>query len=222
MLSSLHPDDRVMMHGHAGGGNGYSGWRRLAVEFLKQDNLAVNALTRALGRVRNFRHAWRASRTAGDSFEALTPAELGFLRSAEAMNRNLAALARATRPDVAVVDGFVGMHREGPRHGTPIRLGVVVAGTNAVAVDAVAAAVMGFEPRSLGFLAHAHAAGLGEIDLERITVVGDPVAAVRRRFVPHSNHAVQRHWHRLGGAPAAAAGPHFNRVPEGVRRPGGS
>ena len=43
MLSSIHPDDRVMMHGHAGGGNGYPGWRRLVVEFLKQDNLAVNA-----------------------------------------------------------------------------------------------------------------------------------------------------------------------------------
>ncbi len=43
MLSSLHPDDRVMMHGHAGGGNGYHGWCRWVVEFLKRDNLAVNA-----------------------------------------------------------------------------------------------------------------------------------------------------------------------------------
>ena len=38
MLSSIHPADRIMMHGHAGGGNGYRGWKRLAVEFLKGDS----------------------------------------------------------------------------------------------------------------------------------------------------------------------------------------
>ena len=49
MLSSIHPADRVMMHGSNGSGNGYSGWKRLAVEFLKGDSMAVNALTRAHG-----------------------------------------------------------------------------------------------------------------------------------------------------------------------------
>jgi len=207
MLSSLHPDDRVMMHGHAGGGNGYAGWRRLAVEFLKQDNLLVNAATRLLGRVGNARSAWRWSRCKGDPFRALTRAELGYLRTVEAMNRNLAALARKTRPHVSVVDGFLGMHREGPRHGTPIRLGTVIAGTDPVAVDAVAASVMGFDPRQIGYLVYAQGAGIGVADLDRITVVGDPVAAVRRRFVPHSNDPVQRHWHRLDES--SARGPHF-------------
>ena len=221
MLSSIHPDDRVMMHGHAGGGNGYSGWKRLAVEFLKQDNLAVNALTRIMGRVRRARIALRAARATGDPFEALTPAELGYLRSVEAMNRNLVALAHATKPHLAVVDGFVGMHREGPRHGTPIKLGVIVAGTDAVAVDAVSAAVMGFDPTAIGYLAYAHAAGLGEIDLERIEIVGDPIARVRRRFVPHSNHAVQRHWHRLGDGSSTLRGPQWNLTSEGAARPSG-
>ena len=217
MLSSLHPDDRVMMHGHAGGGNGYHGWKRWVVEFLKQDNLAVNALTRLMGRVRNVQHAIRAASTKGDPFAALKPAELDYLRSVEAMNRNLVALARATKPHLAIVDGFVGMHREGPRHGTPIPLGVVVAGADAVAVDAVAAAVMGFDPRSIGYLAYACAAGLGTIDLERIEVVGDPIATVRRRFVPHSNHAVQRHWDRLGAS--AERGPPYGLATEGAPQP---
>ena len=207
MLSSLHPDDRVMMHGHAGGGNGYSGWKRLAVEFLKQDNPAVNSLTRLMGRVRNARNAWRWSRCKGDPFHALNKAELGYLRTVEAMNQNLASLARKTRPHVSVVDGFVGMHREGPRHGTPIRLGTVIAGTDPVAVDAVSAAVMGFDPREIGYLVYAQDAGLGVADLERIRVVGDPVARVGRRFVPHSNHPVQRHWRRLHEW--TGRGPHF-------------
>lgn len=221
MLSSIHPDDRVMMHGHPGGGNGYTGWKRLAVEFLKQDNRVVNTLTRVMGRVRNAKNAWRAARVKGDPFHALTPSELGYLRSVEVMNRNLVALARQTKPHLAVVDGFVGMHREGPRHGTPIKLGTVIAGTDAVAVDAVAAAVMGFDPRSIGYLVYAHEAGLGEIDLENITVVGDTVAAVRRRCVPHSNHVVQRHWHRLSGHSDALRGPHFALTPQGARGPAG-
>lgn len=197
MLSSIHPDDRIMMHGHAGGGNGYRGWKRWVVEFLKQDNLVVNRLTRTMGRVKNARSAARA--LAGrDTFEALSAAELGYLRSVAAMNRNLVALARLTRPHLSVVDGFVAMHREGPRHGTPIRLGTVIAGTDPVAVDAVAAAVMGFDPRQIGYLHYAQSAGLGLSDLEAIRVVGDPIATVRKRLVPHSNYAVQRYWERLG------------------------
>ena len=54
--------------------------------------------------------------------------------------------------------------------------------------------------RQVGYLAHAESAGLGVADLDAIQVVGDPIDAVRRRFVPHSNHAVQRHWGRLTGA----------------------
>jgi uncharacterized protein (DUF362 family) len=217
MLSSIHPDDRVMMHGHAGGGNGYIGWKKLAVELLKQDNLAVNVLTRLMGRVKNARNAWRIVRETGDAFLSLSKPELEFLRSVEVMNHNLVSLARKTRPHIAVVDGFVGMHREGPRHGSPIRLGTIIAGTDAVAVDAVAASVMGFDPRDIGYLLYAHTAGLGVVDLDRIEIVGDPIASVRRRFVPHSNHIIQRHWHRL--SELTRRGPHFSLSPaEGAGR----
>jgi uncharacterized protein (DUF362 family) len=212
MLSSLHPDDRVMMHGYPGGGNGASGWKRLAVGFLKGDNLPVKLLTRLMGRARNVRNAWRDRSLRGaDPFEALRPSERAFLQSVEAMNRNLVALARRTKPHVSVVDGFVAMHREGPRHGTPVRLGTVIAGTDAVAVDTVAAAVMGFDPERVGYFVYAGAEGLGTADLRAIRVVGDPIEAVRMRLVPHSNHAVQRHWHRLSPS-RGFAGPHFDSL----------
>jgi uncharacterized protein (DUF362 family) len=211
MLSSFHPDDRVMMHGHLGGGNGYTGWKRLAVEFLKGDNLAVSVLTRTMGRVKNARNAWKEFRRAGeDPYTSLSQSELGYLRSVEAMNRNLVSLARATRPHLTVVDGFVGMHREGPRHGTPIRLGTVIAGIDPVAVDTVAAAVMGFDPSEIGYLVYAHEAGLGIGDLERITILGDPIATVRRKFVPHSNHVIQRHWRRISEPSRTVPAPHLS------------
>ena len=218
MLSSIHPHDRVMMHGHAAGGNGAEGWKRHVVEFLKGDNAAVKHLTRLMGRVRNLQAGIKGRRLGGrDPFEALTRSELGFLRSVEAMNHNLVDLAAKTKPHVSVVDGFLAMHREGPRHGTPLALRTVIAGTDAVAVDAVAAAVMGFDPRDFGFLVHAEEAGLGTADLAEIEIVGDPIAAVRRRCVPHSNHSVQRHWRRLSESPALRS-PHpaSARAAEGV------
>ncbi len=196
MLSSIHPDDRIMMHGHAGGGNGYRGWKRLVVEFLKGDSTLVNALTRTMGRVRGLQASIRG-KNRPDAWRTLKPAEIGYLRSVEAMNRNLVALSQLAKPDISVVDGFMAMHREGPRHGTPIKLGTVVVGTDAVAVDAVSAAVMGFDPLQIGYLKYARDAGLGVADLDAISLVGDPLAQVRRACVPHSNHAIQRHWPRL-------------------------
>lgn len=225
MLSSVHPDDRIMMHGHAGGGNGYRGWKRLVVEFLKGDSTLVNLLTRSMGRARRLQATLKGMDRI-DAWRTLKPAEVGYLRSVEAMNRNLATLAGAVKPHVSVVDGFVAMHREGPRHGTPIRLGTVVAGTDAVAVDAVAAAVMGFDPLQIGYLKYAQDAGLGVADLGRIAIVGDPIARVARRCVPHSNDAIQRHWARLpeilapakpdSSVPAPHARP--SRAPEKARR----
>ena len=122
------------------------------------------------------------------------------------MNRNLVALSTRAGPHVSVVDGFEAMHREGPRHGTPYPLRTVIAGTDPVAVDAVAAAIMGFDPLKVGYLLYAGEAGLGVCDLDAITVLGDPIDRVRRRLVPHSNHAVQRHWDRLSGS--AVPAPH--------------
>lgn len=187
MLSSVHPADRVRMHGFAGG-NGSKGWKRPIVEFLKGDNALVNVLTRAQGRARNLVNALTGKSKGG----RLSGADLGYLRSVAAMGRNLVTLIAVVRPHLAVLDGFVGMHREGPRHGTPIRLGLALAGTDPVAVDAVGAAAMGFDPMEVGYLRLAHEAGLGVADLSRIEVVGDPLATVARRCVPHSNFAVAR------------------------------
>jgi uncharacterized protein (DUF362 family) len=209
MLSSVHPADRGMMHGNRGGGTGFKGLKGLAVDFLKRDSPLVGLLTRAMGRARNLRNSLRGL-DSPEGWRRLSPADQAFLRSVVAMTRNLVRLNRRVKPHLSVVDGFVAMHREGPKHGTPARLGVVVAGTDAVAVDAVAAAVMGFDPRKISYLAYAESAGLGVVDLGAIRVVGQPIESVRRELVPHSNHAIQRHWAHISDLPAR--GPHI-RVP---------
>lgn len=223
MLSSVHPADRVMMHGHATGSSAFLGWRGRIVDFLKQDHALARLTNQAAGLARRARVHWlRLDRS--DSAPSLSSRDRAFLLSVEALNRNLVALARATRPHLAVVDGFEAMHREGPRHGSMRRLGVAIAGFDPVAVDAVAATVMGFDPREVGYLAYSEQFGLGQASLDRIEILGDSIRDVRRRLVPHSNHAVQKHWKSLPDL--ETVGPHTapwpwieSRSPHRVPRP---
>jgi uncharacterized protein (DUF362 family) len=82
-------------------------------------------------------------------------------------------MAKTVVNDLVVVDGITAMEGNGPLIGTPRELGILVAGTNAVSVDAVCASIMGFDPHEIRYLARAYEMGLGEIDVERIDVVGE-------------------------------------------------
>ncbi|MFN3930050.1 MAG: DUF362 domain-containing protein, partial [Thermoflexus sp.] len=115
-----------------------------------------------------------------------------------AINLNLALLARELAPHLSVIDGFVGMEGDGPVHGTAVPHRFALLGSDPVAVDAAAATLMGFNPRDIGYLVHARALGLGE--LEGWEVVGDPWAWAVRPYRPHATYAQQRQW-GLSGTP---------------------
>ncbi|MBN1866422.1 DUF362 domain-containing protein [Candidatus Sumerlaeota bacterium] len=59
----------------------------------------------------------------------------------------------------SIVDGIVGMEGNGPVAGRPRRAGLVIAGVDPVAVDAVGAALMGFDYRRIPLLARAFDSG---------------------------------------------------------------
>ena len=82
-------------------------------------------------------------------------------------------LAKVVRHGLIVVDGIIAMEGNGPVIGTPRELGIVVAGLNPVAIDAVCTGIMGFDPGEVKHLARAHEMGLGEINLNGIDIVGD-------------------------------------------------
>jgi uncharacterized protein (DUF362 family) len=103
----------------------------------------------------------------------------------------------AARPiDLAIIDGIESMGgAEGPwGGGEACHPGVLVAGTNCVNTDAVATAVMGYDPMARGgtppfytcdnYLELAEGAGLGTRDLRRIEVAGTPIAQARFDFAP--------------------------------------
>jgi len=86
------------------------------------------------------------------------------------------------KPVLTVVDGFIGMEGNGPVDGDPVKMDLIVAGKDVVAVDATCSRVMGFDPHKIKHINRAHERGLGEID--DVEVVGEPLENVMRRFKP--------------------------------------
>ncbi|MFQ5758334.1 MAG: DUF362 domain-containing protein [Candidatus Bathyarchaeia archaeon] len=97
------------------------------------------------------------------------------------LSKNIADLASVLRPSISVVDGIIA----GEGHetsGNPVEMNLVIAGTDPVAVDAVGAAVMGIPPTDVKHLLLAEKKGLGTCNLEEITVLGEPIEKVKRKF----------------------------------------
>jgi uncharacterized protein (DUF362 family) len=115
-------------------------------------------------------------------------------REAQCLNRNLIRVAPFLTPTVAVVDGTVGLQGNGPGGKDTVPLGVAVAGVDVFAVDTVMTRLMGFEPADVGVLQYAAEQGLGVTDESRIDVIGPPVDALIRSFLPHEKAPLQRQW----------------------------
>jgi uncharacterized protein (DUF362 family) len=93
----------------------------------------------------------------------------------------LVDLVRAVPPTFGVIDGLYGNEVDEVRP-HPVRAGVILAGADPVAVDSVAAAVMGVPWREVPYLRVLHEQGVGCADLEAIEVTCDPEEAACRPF----------------------------------------
>ncbi|MDP6665198.1 MAG: DUF362 domain-containing protein [SAR202 cluster bacterium] len=108
------------------------------------------------------------------------------------INLSLVRLNRAAPPQLAVIDGVVGMEGNGPVDGTAISSGVALAGTNSIAVDRVGAEVMGFDTRSIGYLTYlSQMTGLTRDD---INVIGEDPTQCVTRFKAHDDVLWQFGW----------------------------
>jgi len=87
--------------------------------------------------------------------------------------------------DYAVIGAVWGMEGRGPhisQGGKPKRVNMVVASPDPVAADAVAATIMGFNPWDVEHLRNSATKGFGILDLDYITVRGDPIDRVQLAF----------------------------------------
>ncbi|MEM4484059.1 MAG: DUF362 domain-containing protein, partial [Candidatus Methanomethylicia archaeon] len=84
--------------------------------------------------------------------------------------------------DLIIVDGIIGMEGLGPVLGKPVNLNLIVSGLNPVTVDAVCCRIMEINPYAVEILWKAYKMGMGEIDMEKIDVLGEKIENVKRKF----------------------------------------
>ncbi len=96
---------------------------------------------------------------------------------------DLLLMQRELHPNVfAVMDGTVAGDGAGPRTMFPRVHNVILASADSVAIDAVAAKLMGFDPMEIPYLRMATEMGLGEGRVENIELTGDAIDGVNFGF----------------------------------------
>ena len=88
-------------------------------------------------------------------------------------SRHVVDVYALVRPALHVMDAVVAMEGDGPSGGRPRHAGAILAGTDGVAVDAVAALMIGFREGGIPTLVQAEAMGLGTARLSEIEIVGE-------------------------------------------------
>lgn len=92
----------------------------------------------------------------------------------------VAAIHAAFPRYFALVDGIVGMEGNGPIQGKTKPAGVIVAGSDLVAVDATCCRIMGIAPGRVRYLQLA--ASSGQTEEENVKQIGEPIRAVASQF----------------------------------------
>lgn len=104
--------------------------------------------------------------------------------------RMLVDIARRVKPHLTIMDGITAMEGEGPGAGNPRQVGVLIAGRDPVAVDAVACRLIGLRPLDIYSTLDAHERGVGRADLDEMTILGEDVDRLRVEDFKHSAVAV--------------------------------
>lgn len=106
------------------------------------------------------------------------------------LSRAITQLNSILKPDLHLVDGIQGdLSSETGR--SPVMMERLLLGTNPVEVDSVVADMLGYAPRSIRHIAYSADAGLGDCDLEQITLRSLNQPTTDLRFQPPEHYTTR-------------------------------
>ncbi len=112
----------------------------------------------------------------------------------------------ASRPALTIVDGITAIEGNGPGSGGKVvDLGIILAGTDPVAIDTICTEIMGFDQGLVLSTLVAARRGLGTNHLAEINVKGVPVQEIKKKFEFPGTYRVMRFF--LGSRLGRAIGP---------------
>jgi uncharacterized protein (DUF362 family) len=171
IFTDLNRDDVGVIHGFAGEPDFYFGKTVLAADLIV-----------SLAKMKT--HHWAGATLSMKNFFGLVPGSIyGWPKNKLhyiGIPESVAELNRTFRNTFAIVDGVVGMEGNGPIQGTPKQSGVLVMGSDLVAVDATCCRIMGIDPEKVDYLRMT--ADLGHVHPEHIEQRGETIASVQSNF----------------------------------------
>lgn len=106
------------------------------------------------------------------------------------IDNSIVDIALTRTPELAIVDGIIGMEGDGPLNGTAKPMGVLVMGHDLLAVDATCCRLMKLDPEKIGYLVLGQQKKLGRMKERDIKQLGEMIAKTAQPFetVPHLNN----------------------------------
>ena len=94
------------------------------------------------------------------------------------MAQALVDVFEMVQPHITIMDAVIGMEGNGPNAGDPRKVGLIIAGFDGVALDAVASTIIGFDPMKVPIIRYAHERKLGTAIMNNINIVGEDICKV--------------------------------------------
>jgi uncharacterized protein (DUF362 family) len=98
------------------------------------------------------------------------------------IDNSIVDIALTRTPDLAIVDGIIGMEGDGPLNGTAKPMGVLVMGCDLMAVDATCCRLMKLDPARIGYLCLGQQKKLGQCIEAAIRQVGERIDELAQPF----------------------------------------
>jgi uncharacterized protein (DUF362 family)/Pyruvate/2-oxoacid:ferredoxin oxidoreductase delta subunit len=93
----------------------------------------------------------------------------------ESFARMLVELSAILKHRLTILDAVTAMEGNGPGSGDPRRLGLIIAGEDAVAIDVVSAIIVGLSPMQIPVIRAARSAGIGASRIDQIRILGKDI-----------------------------------------------
>src|SRR5262249_6355307 len=98
------------------------------------------------------------------------------------IDNSIVDIALTRTPDLAIVDGIVGMEGDGPLNGPPKPMGLLVMGCDLLAVDATCCRLMQLDPEKVGYLVMGARKKLGLLAAAQIEQLGETITSRAQPF----------------------------------------
>jgi uncharacterized protein (DUF362 family) len=103
-------------------------------------------------------------------------------RNSPCVSFEILDMVKACTPGLTVIDGSMSMEGNGPSDGDLVKTDLIIAGTNPLATDMVAAHMMGFHKNEIATFAMAIRSGMKPASMDAIEVRGESLEGVQMAF----------------------------------------